>query len=171
MAQSKQSFRGLGILALLALLSWILWRSFRTGKSSSKTIALKNPTRNDELIIKILERAGYSPEMATLWAAVSRHETGMYTSALYTQANNLFGMKQPSKRLTTSIGTQQASEGTFAKFATKDSAVEDQILYMEEFNYPKNLNTASALVNFMKSKGYFGAAKSLYLAAVERQLK
>lgn len=88
-------------------------------------------------------------------------------------------MKQPSKRRTTSLGESPTvhdtgkSRGKFATFSRPDTpndAIKDLKFYMEEFRYPSEFQSLEDQINFMKSKGYFGAPKSEYLAGVRRQL-
>ena len=80
-------------------------------------------------------------------------------------------MKQPKKRLTTSIGEYPTSEGMFALYPNKIDSVDDLILYMQEFSYPKNLNSAEKLVKFMKQKGYFETPEKIYLEGVKSKIK
>ena len=91
-------------------------------------------------------------------------ETAGATSNLFNTNNNLYGMKHPTQRATTSMGADQRRN---ARYIDHNSSVTDLILYMDAFNYPKDLNTAPALVNFMKSKGYFEEDLNVYLRGVE----
>lgn len=159
MAQSKKSSRGAAILLLLLLgLGSALFLS-RRKKTSSQT---RLP--EDSLIINRLTNAGIDPATARMWAAVSRHETGVYKSELLKRANNLFGMKQPKKRETTSIG---ATSNGYASYNTQGDSVSDLILYQREFGYPTRFRSVADLVAFMKSKGYFEDTLRVYRKAVE----
>lgn len=106
--------------------------------------------------------------MADWWIAVSNFETGKWTSDLYREENNLFGMKHPMKRLTLSRGP--TGPGGFASFINQEHSIKDLILYMEEFNYPKDFNSLPEMIAFMKDKGYFEEPYDVYLAGVTSRL-
>lgn len=125
----------------------------------------QNPTR---IIIDELTEAGYSERMARMWVAVSRHETGDFTSPLFRNANNMFGMMQPKIRATTSIGTYRASEGDFARFRNLSDSAKDLVLYLRARQYPRDFETVDKLVEFMKSKGYFQDNIDRYKNGVKR---
>lgn len=122
---------------------------------------------NDLLIQKILIDNGYSPNLAKLFAAVSRHETGNYTSNVLKSANNLFGMKFPRIRTT---NAKHEDRSGYAVYDSRADSVRDLVFYLDAREYPDNFPTARALVSFMKSKGYFEADLSEYIAGVERAL-
>lgn len=108
---------------------------------------------------------GYDPEVGKYAAAVAALESGRGSSRLAREANNLFGMMQPSTRKTTSIGTIQAAEGIFARFADWDASVHDYFLWCEARKMPKSA-TVDQWVGGMKSRGYFGAPLSVYLGSI-----
>lgn len=104
--------------------------------------------------------AGYGRTMARGWATVSRVETADYSSNLYKTYNNMFGMKQPQVRKTLSTG---ATPSGFASFNSRESSIDDLILYLQYFNYPKDFVTLSSQIKYMKSKGYFEEGMNSYL--------
>lgn len=122
----------------------------------------------DLLIQKILRGEGYSPETALLFAAVSRHETGNYRSGVFKRDNNMFGMKNPTLRQTTSINEDSSG---YAVYSTPANSVRDLALYLDALDYSRHYGTASDLVTAMKEKGYFEADFAEYLGGVERALK
>jgi len=156
--RSLKTFRtgsGIWVLFALGLLIFLLLKVFR-----------KNPTTSPgNLIAKILGEKGYSSEMIHNWVAVSAHETGRWTSNLFRNANNLFGMKQPLKRY--SLSTGPTSSG-FATFSSQSDSVLDLVAYMEEFNYPKSFDTLFDQITFMKSKGYFQEPLDQYYYSVKK---
>ena len=143
---------GLAGLLMLALASKIF-------PSGTGTIQQK--------IINRLRAAGYSARMARYWVAVSAFETGNWNSRLFVEDNNPFGMKHPSVRKTTSQGVGPSG---FAKYETVDKGVEDIVLYMNWFNYPKDFATVQEMIGFMKMKGYFEEPLTYYLAGVESKI-
>lgn len=122
----------------------------------------------DAIIKETLTRAGYSQRMADMVVAVSKHETGNFTSSLSRRAKNLFGMMQPRRRPTLSIGVTEASEGQFATFKSYEDAAKDFVLYLQNMKYPKDFADVDSLVSFMRSKGYFTDTLSNYLTGVKR---
>lgn len=108
-----------------------------------------------------LKNSEYS-KLTNYWRAVSAMETAGWTSPLYKQANNMFGMKQPAKRATTSKGPFSfAGSGVkWASFYSPSDSVADQLLYLREFNYPTEFVTLRAMIDYMGSKGYYGSESS-----------
>lgn len=157
MTRRKKSLFGLPISVLFLLGLAIALGVFQ--KTLAKMFA--KPQANDKLIREQLEAAGYGVTQARGWAIVSRVETGDYSSNLYKTYNNLFGMKQPEVRETTSTGP---SPSGFASFNTREASIQDLIMYMEYFSYPKDFATLSAQIKYMKTKGYFEEDMNTYLA-------
>lgn len=107
---------------------------------------------NKKIVDILVNKYNYGLAMATMWTMVSIAETADYTSNLFVNHHNLFGMKHPKKRKTTSIG--QTSSG-FASYNTEEEAILDLVYYMQEFDYPSNFTTPESQLKFMKAKGYF----------------
>lgn len=121
-------------------------------------------TKNPQRAIKRTFKAnGLSPSQARIWEAVSRLETANYSSNLFRAQNNLWGMKQPLTRATTSTG---AGPTGFATYRNLDESADDLILYMEEFNYPKNETSLFATIATMKKNGYFEISLTDYYERV-----
>lgn len=123
-----------------------------------------------QIISERLKKAGLSDRLVKWWVAVSDHETGTWTSRLFRDANNLFGMKQPMTRATYSVGPTKSSEGNFATFRSLDDSVKDLLLYMEEFRYPKDFLGIEDFIAFMKYKNYYGDSYDNYLKSVKSRL-
>ena len=73
-------------------------------------------------------------------------------------------MKLAKVRKTTAIGAD--SNGN-ALYKSKFDSIVDFLLYLDYFNYPKNLESPELLVQFMKSKGYFEEDFNVYLNGVK----
>jgi hypothetical protein len=153
----KRLATGRGTLALLLGGLLILLLAFRRKTSSSAANQIKS----------ILKSSGYSDRVATWWVAVSNLETGAWTSKLYKEAHNLFGMKQPLTRFTYSQGATSSPPG-YASFASDADSVKDLVAYMQQRLYPYDFDSIDAMVAFMKSKGYF--EDPLYLEKVKGRL-
>jgi hypothetical protein len=123
-----------------------------------------------QVISEQLKKAGLSDRLIRWWIAVSDHETGTWTSRLFREANNMFGMKQPMTRATYSIGPTKSSEGNFATFKSLEDSVKDLYLYMEEWRYPKDFLSIEDFIAFMKYKNYYGDSYDNYLKSVKARL-
>jgi hypothetical protein len=144
----------IGLLTLLFL--------FLGGRSTSSNPAIA--------ITNLLTAKGYSSNVAKWWTAVSNFETAKWTSKLFRMANNLFGMKQPKSRMTLSTGPSIVEGEQWATFSSVEDSVKDLILYMENFNYPKDFESLEAMVFFMKGAGYFQEDPIFYLNGVKSRL-
>ena len=65
-------------------------------------------------------------------------ETGHFTSKLFRDSNNLFGMKVPSKRETLSVGK---IKGGYAVFENWEKSVNDYLLWQDYILRNKNINS------------------------------
>lgn len=122
----------------------------------------------------ILVTAGYSPDMARYWTAVSKLETANYTSRLFREANNLFGMGVPTVRRSLRSGVWTGIDGgeerQFSAYASTANSVKDLVLYLQSRSYPTTFGSAEQFVNFMRSKGYFESDPQKYLDGIKRYL-
>lgn len=142
------------ILLIGLLLLWI--------RSRSQTM-----TNPKEMITSTLTSSGINEQTARFWVAVSAHETGGWTSAIFKENNNLFGMRLPSRN-TLAVGVNRGH----AVFPSILDSAKDLVLYFDRLNWAqRNFNTIPELVAYMKSKNYFTANESEYRAGVERWYK
>lgn len=110
--------------------------------------------------------AGYPDNVIKYWIAISAHETGGWSSRVYKEGNNLFGMTLASKN-TTAIGELPYGERQAIYRSIADSA-QDIRLYMEKrFKYPASFNSLAELVAYMKSKNYFTDSTLNYLQGAD----
>jgi hypothetical protein len=104
----------------------------------------------------------FTPEMARLLVAQSAHETGNFTSQLFKEQNNLFGMRHPRIRKTYSIGEKNGH----AVFASVQDSIKDYKIYHTVFNYLPFYSSVSTFVEALNSRGYFTAPKEDYKKGV-----
>jgi hypothetical protein len=121
-----------------------------------------------EVIARTLTGAGYSRQMVKNWVAVSRFETGDFTSALYKNHHNLWGMKKSLRRENTQ--DYSVPPRGFAGYSSLERSANDIVLYMREFNYPFHFDSVETQVEFMKSKGYFEEPLEFYLNGVKSKM-
>jgi len=108
-------------------------------------------------------------------------ETAGYSSGLYMNSNNPWGMKFPTVRATTSSGKVYGTAGRylsdwreyleapnialknrfsstndFARYSTLADGVKDILLYMDALSYPTSTTDLLSFIQLMKQKKYFG---------------
>lgn len=143
------------LLGLAALIYWMVAK-YRN-----------NP---EAAIRREFKKAGVAPNVIDYWVAVAKHETAGFTSRVFKDSNNMFGMKL-ARRNTLATGQLPYGEGQAIFKSVTDSA-KDQILYFtKRFQYPSYFDSAESLVRFMKSKGYFEADLNDYIKAVALWMK
>ncbi len=145
---SRNGFVGVLIFSIGLLILWLRFRS-------------QNPM---EVIQKEMGQV-MNPYNVRLWQAVAKHETGNFTSAIFNENRNLFGMKLPKIRQTKAIGENRGH----AKFSDLSDSAKDQLLYLNYVGY-KQVDSPEALVTWMQSKGYFTDTYQNYLNGVKRFL-
>lgn len=108
-------------------------------------------------------------------ASQGRLETGNFTSSLFKDDNNCFGMKIPVKRKTPYIAgpatlgkvknAPPKSEGTtnYARYLTIEDSVGDLVNWLQynKVDYTK-IKTPTDYANFLKKKGFFGITAKAY---------
>lgn len=127
--------------------------------------------RNDPttVIKRTFARAGLSDKLASWWTAIAKHETAGFTSRVYRDGNNLFGMKLP-KGETLAIGQLPYGERQAIFRSISDSA-KDQVLFLtKRFHYPSDFTSLLDLIVYMKERGYFEDSLDNYYNAVRRWL-
>jgi hypothetical protein len=148
LSQSQRKFAGL--LILLIGLSWLLLRS-RSPKETIKTILSQK--LNDQNV--------------KYWTAISAFETAGWTSDIYKENHNLFGMRLPSKN-TTAIGENRGH----AVFKDDAGSAKDLLLYFDRLNWSKvNYSSIDEIVQMQVAKGYFTADPALYLSGAKQWYK
>ena len=111
----------------------------------------RNPRRT---ITRIISKSKYKDYLPYILAQ-SKLETGNFTSRLALDEKNLFGMGVPSKRKSLRIGEYLAPNGErFSVYKNWSDSVNDYLLYLEEFNFPTNLNTCRQFATALKKQGY-----------------
>lgn len=121
-------------------------------------------------IIQTLRNAGLDEQTAKYWVAISAHETAFdnnyqtpWTSPVYRQNNNLFGM-----RLAGSNTTAIDSNLGHARYRSVSDSAQDLVQYFQRLKWSQlNFDSIPALVSYMKGKGYFTAPLADYQKGVE----
>lgn len=141
---------------------FVLFKALQNGKRL-------NPMNIQRL--KVIERSllinGYSPDVAKTSQAIAIHESGWFSNRISKENHNPWGMKGVSKRPTTQIGVDKQGFGIYRNF---QDAVDDFILYLQDWKYPKDQSSIS-MVTMMKDKGYYEDSFQNYWNGVQRALK
>jgi len=83
--------------------------------------------------------------------AQSRFESADYTSRLYKEQNNAFGMRQAYNRRTTSLGEREG----YADYRNVGDSLKDYIEWLEFNKCSMDLGSLSAYIGFLHEKKYF----------------
>lgn len=114
----------------------------------------------DSLWIKLSRYSRYSDWIE----AQARHESANYTSDAYLRSNNPFGMKNASKRV--QLGWEVEGD-PYRHYKDIGQAIRDYLLYLDEFNVPKNIGSVESFVSLLKDQGYFEDRENTYLNGVK----
>jgi len=121
-----------------------------------------------QAIFKILREQGLEPSMIRLLQAQAIHETGNFTSRLFLENNNVFGMKIPSIRKTLNVAP--ANE-IFSQFVSVGDSVKDMLLYLDHFSIPLNLADPFLYAQVLKDKNYYEDPVEVYFKGLSNGLR
>jgi uncharacterized FlgJ-related protein len=152
-------------LLLLGLLTvYVLFLYLLGGRTQAKTIIKKaqenpgNPDDDTTRILKLISKTwpnGIHPYFLT---AIAMHETGNFTSDVFRNNNNLFGMRHPEHRPTKSTGDLNG----YATYKSLQDSVRDFKEWIMYNGLPSNYENVSDLVSDMKDKEYYEASYLRY---------
>jgi len=127
-------------------------------------VTVKNvPSSFQNAIQQAFNQTKYN-HLMNYWLAVSKMETGGFTSSLFLRFNNPWGMKFPRQRVNTVSG--QTGEG-WATYSHIDNAARDIILWMDAKRFRTDVKSLEAFVTEMKANGYFEEPYAEYLKLVK----
>jgi uncharacterized FlgJ-related protein len=146
----------------------------------------------DQLIYNTALDNGFSNEAAKLIAAQARLESADYTSNVFKQNNNMYGMKYVNQSFATK-GTlaplQERSENCkknfvcvnsdyYAKYQTLSDSAKDTIVRLYSKNMKgvtpaqlKAVKTSKEFAELLKQRGYFGITAAAYEKVLASKLK
>ena len=129
-------------------------------------ISREQKIRNNYQVIRKAAPPGIKDEFIKILTAQAMHETGNFTSRLYIEQNNLFGMGHPIIRETTSTGDVRG----FANYATLEDSVTDMFLWLTEFKLKPTYTDSKDFVKDIRQNGYFTAPFIDYHNAMRKHL-
>jgi uncharacterized FlgJ-related protein len=145
--------RGLLFYLLLVVLFFKL--------SRTKNRPIKMTTIKDDIwqtVYLLLLKNGFHYQQAKMILAQAAHETGNFTSPIFKENNNLFGMKFPTIRQTKAIGENKGH----AVYKSIEKSVEDFALYYKSLKYLSSYSTINSYIDALKNKNYFEASAEEY---------
>lgn len=143
-----------GAVFLLLLLALLLRFLKQTGYPTQMIICK---------IYETLISGGVSERLARFICSQAAFETGNFRSPLLKANNNAFGMKQPKKRQTLSIGEKNG----YAAFSSIEESTKDFLLYLRSQGYSMEYESIDEFVMELYKKKYFQAPRLTYTKGVQ----
>lgn len=167
MSSSKKFFTGWNILVLsLAglLVLFVVFRYIRSLVKQAPADAQKEPETSPnssdagkliehfQLIKQVLDdnQVQDSDTLAQLYTSQAAFETANFTSDVYHNNNNMFGMRKAKVRKNTAVGERSG----FATYDSLQQSVVDRLLW-DQYNSLTYTNDVKAFVKTIYGKGYF----------------
>lgn len=119
--------------------------------------------KNGQDIYFLLIQYGFNYQQARYITAQAAHETANFTSKIFLENNNPFGMKLARIRETTAINEKNGH----ANFTDIESAVKDFALYYKAFKYLTVYNSIDTYVMALYKNAYFEAPQSVYIKGLK----
>ena len=111
---------------------------------------------SDQIVLDFMQQIGIEHPHIVL--AQMKLESGNYTSKLALENNNYFGMKQPRRRLTTSLGEKNG----YASYQSWVHSVLDYALWQKEYARQLTENQyLDSLAKYAEDKNYIFKVKKL----------
>jgi len=121
-----------------------------------------------QAISRILRKQGLESSMIRLLQAQAIHETGNFTSRLFKENNNVFGMKIPSIRKTLNVAQDPE---IFSQFVSIDDSIKDMLFYLDHFSIPLDLADPFLYAQILKDKNYYEDPVEVYFKGLSNGLR
>lgn len=137
----------------------------------------KMNTSNGLKIFDIIRSFGFNEVLTTFVLSQAAHETAGFTSSLYRNDNNAFGMtfagQSLAKQSTRSFIDSSGKKVFYANYGTINESVADFASWYSRhrnkiLSLPITINSLKDYVRFLKNNNYFEAPESEYLAGSQR---
>ena len=129
-----------------------------------ETVTVSVTESYDEEVLRVLKEQGVGEVLSQIILAQAKHESGNFTSVIFEENWNPFGMKQARVRQNTAIGTNRGH----AVYLSLYDAVLDYVYYMRARNIPFQGESVNSYVMILKSKGYFEDGYNNYARGVRK---
>jgi hypothetical protein len=154
-----------GLLTLSGV-GLLLFLITKITKGSSLTGRVANvPDPVQKAFNKVFDNSPYR-SLKDNWLAVSKMETAAWTSNLYKNYFNLWGMKVPKVRHNVVAGQVASGNNFWARYNSLDDAVKDITLWMDYTKFPYTASLDEQL-KAMKDRGYFQESLDAYSKLVK----
>lgn len=154
-------------LILLLPLFWIWLNRFPKPQNQTRKQTSMIAAQNNQLRRLLRSSSNLNEFGIELLVAQARHETGNYTSAIFAENHNYFGMKHPRVRKTTSKGVNRGH----AKYDSKHDSVIDMLYYLQHFSTnPGDFANVESYVRELKNDNYFEDSEANYLRGMRAHL-
>ena len=151
------------ILFLLLLPIWAPSESNTVPPWQLDVVEVRVNESYEEEVLRVLREQGVGETLSHIILAQAKHESANFTSVIFEENWNPFGMKQARVRETTCVGTSRG-HGVYLSLS---DAVIDYVLYMKARNIPLEGKSVKSYVMILKSKGYFEDGYENYVRGVE----
>lgn len=157
---AKKSIGGLMVWLGLAFLGLLLVL-FR-GLSKTKNPQTGTNSASSKIFNTLLD-AGFSERFAAIVTSQAAFETANFTSRLFIEQNNAFGMKDASGR----ANTQIAVKNDFGVYASVEDSAKDFVYWWKAANLPQ-YSSINEYITDIKTIGYFESPVNEYIGGVKR---
>jgi hypothetical protein len=102
--------------------------------------------------------------------AQAKHETNDFTSKVYKENQNLFGMKWTEGRRgqVASKGLQSPEGNHYAKYLTDSTSIIDLLIWFDVKKFPLSVLSVNEYAQALKDRGYFTDGLSNYISGLKR---
>lgn len=143
-----------GLLLFLPL----VWLFMKKSKIMNPQTKMNSINETGLKVFELLKAEGFKEGTAKFITAQAAHETGNFTSKIFKQNNNLFGMKLPKKRKTTATGEKYGH----ATYESIQDSVKDYSLYYKNMGYMAIYPTIDTFIKALVKRNYFEALETEY---------
>ena len=170
--QSKKYYTGLIMSVVLFLISVVLFVIFlyrmRRGKRQYQTpdnekmsdVNYMTPGDFYDLVHKQVE----DELTARIITSHAMHESGVFSSRVFIEDNNAFGMHFPEKRETTAIAKDDKG---FAVYENLDDSIEDLLIWFKSHDIPVEFKTPASYAAKIREYDYYTDSYAAYAAAMK----
>jgi hypothetical protein len=144
----------------LVLLALLLWRFVTPLKAASRPGKKNTTTNYGFALYSLLVRKFGNTNIAKYITAQAAHETANFSSRLFTENRNLFGMKFAGQALA-------ENKNGFASYNSLEDSTTDFLNYYRINKYKLEYGTPDEYATALKLNGYYTAPISEYLKGMK----
>lgn len=125
------------------------------------------PENYSQTVLTTLRKLGVSEEMSVIILAQAIHESNNFSSYIFENTWNPFGMRVARVRPTTRSGEFK----NYSKYESLEDATIDYFYYMTYCNFPLDETNVYKYVTLLKKKAYYEDDFKNYYRAVRKHFK